>query len=217
MYLTPPPLRQKRVKGWVPTLSQVIWIQSCCGTRISLSVSKLTMSRFRLTFWLPIIFALLTSVLWFWAKEEYKTYIRGAVNGTTQQGVDWPDVWTDYTPAPLQVAGAFNVPVATFASPLYQLLHRDTRMGKLLALLCAVVVQWTFVGWSWDRRKYRTRTILGCTLGVVGIFFAIFILVTTMTMHHVTFIYKASGAVWAGAICWHSINRLRERPPGAHR
>ena len=61
--------------------------------------------------------------------------------------------WTDYTPLPVLVAGMLNAPVASFCQPLYRLLGEDTKKWELIALLVAVTVPWSYIGWVVDTRS----------------------------------------------------------------
>ncbi len=105
------------------------------------------MVRYRLTTLLPIFVALITSGLWLWSRQQYLSSVH------PQVGSDWPVMWTDYTPVPLELAGALKAPVATFAYPLYHLLHADTPTWELLALLLGVAFLWTYVGFVLDTHK----------------------------------------------------------------
>ncbi len=161
------------------------------------------MARLRLAMLLPVFFTLLTSALWLSARAQYKAFIRSTVtvDGSAQDGQDWPESWTDYTPVSLEIAGALNVPVATFAYPLYQLLHKETSNWKLLGLLLGVTAQWAFVGWVFDTRKSHARP--SRLLAVLGVQFGVFVLLVSTPMYHVALIYKGFAVLWSISICWY--------------
>ena len=121
-------------------------------------------------------------------------------------------MWTDYTPVPLEVAGAINVPVATFGYTLYQLLHDETKTWELLALLVGVAVLWAYIGFVVDTRKSPCKdTRLRHIAGPIGFLFGIFVLVVTIPMNHVAAIYKGAAVIWSLVICAHFINLFRNR------
>jgi hypothetical protein len=156
------------------------------------------MLRYRFTAILPIIAALLTLSLWFMARSDHETFIRSA---GSEPGL----VWTDYTPAPLQIAGALNAPVATFAYPMYHLLLEGATARELMRLLTGVILLWGYVGFVVDGRgvsviPVRALRILCRTMGML---FAIFLLVVTIPMHHVSGIYVIAAVTWAVAIFLH--------------
>lgn len=169
------------------------------------------MTRLRFAILLPVLFVLLTSFLWFWSRAQYKAFIRTTItaNESSPEWQDWPEVWTDYTPAPLQLAGALNVPVATFAHPMYSLVHSDVKVLKLLALLLGVATQWGYVGWTWDVRSPRRNRWPTRITAALGIPFSVFLLPASFSMYHVGVVYQASAVLWAGAIFWHSVRVLR--------
>ena len=112
-------------------------------------------------------------------------------------------MWTDYTPVPLEVAGAINAPVATFAYPLYHLLHGGPPKWEPLALLLGVAILWTYVGFVLDHNRAEKRFKLNRVAGAFGILLGLSLLLVTIPMHHVAVMYKASGAVWSIAISMH--------------
>ncbi len=165
------------------------------------------MVRYRLTTLLPIFVALITSGLWLWSRQQYLSSVH------PQVGSDWPVMWTDYTPVPLELAGALNAPVATFAYPLYHLLHADTPTWELLALLLGVAFLWTYVGFVLDtHNRAGNRIRLNRIVGAIGILFGVFLLVVTIPMHHVAAIYKSGGVVWSIAIWIHFAAAFRRAP-----
>jgi hypothetical protein len=171
------------------------------------------MTRLRLTWVLPVVFVLITSGLWFWSNAQYRAFVRSTitVNGSTPE---WEALaWTDYTPVPLELAGALNVPVATFAYPLYELLDRETSVVKLLVLLIGVGVQWSYVGWAWDSRRTRRSSRAGRLFAMLGIFFGILVVFASMPMHHVAIIYKTAAIIWAVSICWHFARFFKKPTP----
>jgi Zn-dependent protease len=122
-------------------------------------------------------------------------------------------MWTDYTPVPLEVAGAINVPVAMFGYPLYHLLHDGTKTWEVLSLLFGVAVQWAYVGFVLDTRNTHTeRTRFRRIAGAIGFLFGVFVLLVTIPMHHVAAIYKGGAALWSLVICLHFIKVSRNQP-----
>lgn len=156
---------------------------------------------------LPILFVLITVGLWWWAREDYLS-VAQQENGLV--------VWTDYTPIPLEVAGALNVPVATFGYPLYRLVHEVTSRWELIALLLGVAVQWGYVGWVLDSRNASApaKSRLRGALGVAGLIYGVFVLLVSIPMYHVGVIYKGAAVVWAIFICWHFLSFLRRPSSG---
>jgi hypothetical protein len=159
------------------------------------------MARQRLALLLPILSVLITSGLWLWAQQQYLAAVHpGSTSG-------W-SVWTDYTPVPLEVAGAINVPVATFAYPLYHLLQ-GTKI-EILAFLVGVTILWAYIGFVVDTRKTpRKATRLRSIAGAIGFIFGIFVLVVTIPMHHVAGIYKGAAVIWSLVICAHFAHMFR--------
>jgi len=165
------------------------------------------MARLRLTVLLPVIAVLITFGLWQWSLEKYESrlYPKAEKNAL-------PVMWTDYTPVPLEIAGAINVPVATFGYPLYHLLHDETKTRELIALLVGVAVQWGYLGFAVDTRKtLRAATMLGRVASALGFLFGVFILLVTIPMHHVSAFYKFAAVAWSLLICVHFITALSNR------
>jgi hypothetical protein len=112
------------------------------------------MPRLRLAWVLPVICTLLTSGLWFWSRTQYQAFGHSAVtvNASSPEWEGLPEIWTDFTPVPLEIAGALNAPVATFAYPMYQLLHSSTpKMEVVLAPAWSggpVELRWVGMGQS---------------------------------------------------------------------
>jgi hypothetical protein len=162
------------------------------------------MVRYRLTVLLPIFVVLITAGLWLWSRQQYSSFVH------PQAGTDWPLVWTDYTPVPLEVAGAINAPVATFAYPLYHLLHDESPKWKPVVLLLGVAILWTYVGFMLDAYiRTGKRIQLNRIAGAIGILFGLFVLLVTIPMHHIAAIYKAGVAVWSIAIWMHFATAFR--------
>ena len=172
------------------------------------------MTRPRFAALLPVVFVLLTCSLWFWSRAQYQSLIRSTVtiNGSAPEWQKWPEIWTDYTPVPLEIAGALNVPVATFTYPLYKLLHSETSKWTLLALLLAIAVQWNLVGRAWDRRQRVASTPPRRIAAMLGILFAVYLLLASIPMYHVALIYKSAAVIWAVSIGWHFIKAFRSAP-----
>jgi hypothetical protein len=163
------------------------------------------MARHRFALLLPILSVLITSGLWLWARQQYFAVIHSGSEG------GWSVMWTDYTPVPLEVAGALNVPVATFAYPLYRLLQ-DRNIWELLVLLFGVAIFWAYIGFVVDSRKTpRKSTRLRRIAGAIGFLFGVFVLVVTIPMHHVAGIYKGAAVIWSLVICAHFANVFRNR------
>lgn len=162
---------------------------------------------------LPVFLTCLTAVLWFWSESPYHAFVR-SVGNVKQSATEWEEVWwTDYTPAPLVVAGALNVPVATFVAPLYALVHPQVSIGKLLVALVAVYFQWGYIGWVWDRRESTPATLLRRIVAVVGMLFGVFILIVSIPMFHIGYVYKCAAVIWAVSIWWHFGKAFRRRTP----
>jgi hypothetical protein len=107
-----------------------------------------------------------------------------------------------------------NVPIATFAYPLYHLLHDGTSKWELIALLVGVATQWSYIGWVVDRRNSApsSKTLLRRIAGTVGFLFGIALLLATIPMYHVGLLYKAAGLVWSFLICHHFLSFFRNSP-----
>jgi hypothetical protein len=166
----------------------------------------------RLRLALPILAVLMCSGLWFWARVQY-SYFLCPPNGacSDQWGLA---AWTDYTPPALQIAGALNVPIASFAAPLYRLMQDSTPTWELLLWELAIVVQWFVIGWALDKRGARpsSRTPLRVIGGVVGCLFALFLLLVNIPMFHVGIVYKTASVVWALALLRYFGQFLRKPP-----
>jgi hypothetical protein len=177
------------------------------------------MARRRFAVLLPGLAVILTCGLWLSARAQYLRVVCRP-DGVCQAN-GWVG-WTDYTPASVQVAGILNLPVATFAYPLYRLSSEYTAKWELIALLIGVAVQWTYIGWIADARNSVpfSTTLLRRTVGTVGILFGVAVLLATIPMYHVGLLYKAAGAVWSfftGAvwsffICRHFLTFFRKAP-----
>lgn len=162
-----------------------------------------SVSKPRMTVILPIFFACLTAALWFWSEAQYRAHVRSLAH-VQRSATEWEGAWwTDYTPIPLVIAGALNVPVATFVAPLYALVHPETSTWKLFVALLAVWLQWSYVGWVWDQRAPAPGNLLRRAVAVVGILFGAFILIVSIPMFHVGYLYKCGAFVWAVSIWWH--------------
>lgn len=140
-------------------LSAVIW------TGGEKRVEFRCMTRPRMALVLPLCVGAITIALFVWARMQYIAFIHPPTG-------EWT-FWTDYTPFPLQLAGMLNVPVALFAQPLYRLVHEGTSRSLLILLLCAVVIQWTYIGLVIDsRRKGESpRSLRRAIVGTVGVAF----------------------------------------------
>jgi hypothetical protein len=149
-----------------------------------------TATRGGLVWKLPILLAFITVVLWLWSAAQYRAFLGLAL-------------WTDYTPIPLEVAGALNAPVATFTSPLYELVQPDTTHLRLALLLIAVVVQWMYVGGVLDRQRSHLTHLENRFVTAIGVGFGLFVLSISFFMHHVALIYRAGAFIWCLLICWH--------------
>jgi hypothetical protein len=165
--------------------------------------------RFRLA--LPVLAAMMCSGLWFWARVQYSRFL-------CPPGVcpdQWQLVtWSHYTPPALQIAGALNVPIASFAAPLYGLMQASIRRWKLLLWGLAIPVQWFVIGWRLDKRGERPtiRTPLRVIGGLVGCFLALFLLVVNIPMFHVGIVYKTASVLWALALLRYFGQFLRKPP-----
>jgi hypothetical protein len=160
---------------------------------------------------LPGVSVIIVSALWLWARAQYLSIV------CPPHGVCQPNGWvgwTDYTPAPLLVAGMLNVPAATFGYPLYHLLHDGTSKWELTALLVGVAAQWSYIGWVVDTRNSApsSKTLLRRIAGTAGFLFGVALLLATIPMYHVGFLYKAVGLVWSVLICRHFLNFFRNSP-----
>lgn len=159
------------------------------------------MARRRFTVLLPIASVLITSGLWLWSRQQYHSRVQ-----------PWPEMWTDYTPVSLEVAGAINVPTATFGYPLYHLLHDETKTWELMVLLFGVAVQWAYIGFVVDTRKTRRQGMRrGRIASAIGFLSGIFVLVVTIPMHHVAAIYQFAAVMWSFVICAHFLYAFRNR------
>lgn len=156
-----------------------------------------TAARSGLVWKLPILLAFITVVLWLWSAAQYRASLRAALRP------DFTPLWSDYTPIPLEIAGTLNAPVATFTSPLYQLVEPDATHFRLGVLLIAVVVQWMYVGWVLDRRRSRLAHLDNRFAMAIGVGFGLFVFGISLFMHHVTLIYRAGAFIWCFLICWH--------------
>jgi hypothetical protein len=107
-----------------------------------------------------------------------------------------------------------NIPVAIFGAPLYHLLQERTAHSELIALLIGVVILWSYIGWILDTRNAapRPKSLLRIIAGAGGLLFGVFLLVATMPMFHVGFIYKADTLVWVFMICRHFLFFFRNSP-----
>jgi hypothetical protein len=164
--------------------------------------------RFRLV--LPVLAVLICSALWFWARVQYLRFLCPPSGLCPDQ---WGLVaWTDYTPPALQIAGALNVPIASFAAPLYRLMQGSTHRWELVLWALAILVQWFLVGWALDMRGAPPprRTLLRVIAGAVGCLFALFLLLVNIPMFHVGIVYKAASVLWALALLRHFGQFLRK-------
>ena len=107
-----------------------------------------------------------------------------------------------------------NVPVAFFAQPLYRLVHENTNKRELVALLLGSVILWSYIGWRLDTIESapRSRTTLRISAAVLGCLFALFVLIQTITMFHVGFLYKVIAVFWSLLIFRHFALFLRTSP-----
>ena len=169
------------------------------------------MARRRFAVLLPAVAVILTCALWLWARAQYLRVICPPDGVCRANG--WVG-WTDYTPVPVQAAGILNVPVATFAYPLYRLLGESTAKWELIALLLGVAAQWTYIGWIVDTRNSVpfSTTLLRRTAGTVGLLFGVAVLLATIPMYHVGLAYKAAGVAWSILICRHFLTFFRKAP-----
>ncbi|MGE0405608.1 MAG: hypothetical protein AB7O65_04845, partial [Candidatus Korobacteraceae bacterium] len=155
---------------------------------------------------LPLIFGFVTVVLWFWARLQYVSQFQPTRSGSD---VGWVALPFHYTPVPLDIVGLLNVPVATFAHPLYGLVHDDKPAWKLLALLSAVVLQWAYVGLALEGRLVIHDAHSRRTLSVLGIMFGLFILAVMLMMYHVSIFYRFSVVVWSLCAVFHFAKMFR--------
>ena len=165
------------------------------------------MRRIRFVWLLPLAQASLATLLWFWAREQYFAFA-----GRPEQGW-WLPAFTDYTPPAIQVAGMLNVPVATFAYPLYPLVHLTTSTRELLCWLLGVAILWAYIGWVVDCRgePLPLPRAVRVPFAILGILFGCFLLLVTLPMFHVGIFYKAAAIVWTIAIWQHFWRLLRPR------
>ena len=156
---------------------------------------------------LPILLASVTVVLWVWSAAQYRAFLGAALRP------DFTPLWSDYTPIPLEIAGTLNAPVATFTSPLYQLVEPDTTHFRPGVLLIAVVVQWMYVGWVLDRRRSHLAHLDNRFAMTIGVGFGLFVFGISLFMHHVTLIYRTGAFIWCFLICWHFSRSWHNRTP----
>jgi len=169
------------------------------------------MLRPRFAVLLPAVSVLVTSALWMLARTQYLRFVCPPAGACPPDG--WVG-WTDYTPFSLRVAGMLNIPVATFGSPLYHLMHERTAKSELIALLAGVAILWSYIGWIVDTRDVapRPRSLLRSISGALGFLFGIFLLVVTLPMFHVGLLYKAVALIWVFLICRHFASFFRSSP-----
>jgi hypothetical protein len=156
------------------------------------------MAKSRFVWILPVILGLTTLFLWFWSLAEFHALTR------SMRADGFIPLESDYTPIPLIVAGGLNAPVATFASPMYALLHSNASNVKRVLLFDGVILQWSYVGWVWDRRKAcRTIVARSRVIAVLGVLFGVLIVCVSFPMYHVGIVYKTAAVLWALFICLH--------------
>jgi hypothetical protein len=170
------------------------------------------MKRVRYLVWLPVTAGLVTFGLWFWARTMYLPALVCPPGGTCSP-IGWEIGWSDYASVPLQLAGALNAPVATFAYPLYYLVQNESMPWNVLLFLGAAVLQWAYVGYVLDRGcAFLTRSpVIRVPIGALGILLGLFVLVFSIPLHHVSVLYRLAAFVWAVLICKHFFRFFRPR------
>lgn len=172
--------------------------------------------RLQLVWILPAIIGLTTMVLWSLSMAEHRAQMHslaraGSVQVSQREAFE---IWTDYTPIPLEAAGGLNAPIATFASPMYGLLYSYTSNFKRVLLFCGVFLLWGYVGWVWDRRRAcRDVPVRSRVIATLGVLFGISIVCISLPMYHVGIIYKAAVILWAFLICRHFIRYWKDPNP----
>lgn len=168
--------------------------------------NELKAERSQLVWILPTIIGLTTLILWFLSVAQHRTQMHSLVHAGSVQVSQREafEIWTDYTPIPLEAAGGLNVPIATFASPMYGLLYSYTSNLKRVVLFLGVILLWGYVGWVWDRRRAcRDVPVKSRVIATLGVLFGIFIVCISLPMYNVGIIYKAAAVLWAFPICRH--------------
>lgn len=163
------------------------------------------MRQTRYVVWVPVITTVVTVGLWFWARLKYLALVCPP-DGTCSP-LGWEIGWSDYAPFPLQIAGALNAPIATFAYPLYYLVQDESRPWNLLLFAAAAALQWTYIGMVLDNRVHFLTSVrlIRIPLGALVVLFGLFTFVFTIPLHHVSGFYKVAAFGWAILICKHSL------------
>ncbi len=107
-----------------------------------------------------------------------------------------------------------NIPVSIFAYPLYHLVQGTVTRWELVALLIAVLILWSYIGWRIDTHNAapRPRTILRIFAVILGCSFAVFVLIEAVTMFHAGILYKIIAVSWSVLMVRHFILLLRTSP-----